>query len=35
MVRDEIRRRVACIFDRMTVSVDITDKEGQHVTNVR
>lgn len=35
MVRDEIRRRVGCIFDRMTVSVDITDKEGQHVTNVR
>lgn len=35
IVRDEIRRKVGSIFDRMTVCVDITDKEGQHVTNVR
>lgn len=35
IVRDEIRRKVGSIFDHMTVYVNITDKEGQHVTNVR
>jgi len=29
--RDEIRKRVHGIFDRMTISVDITDKDGQSV----
>lgn len=29
--RNEIRERVHGIFNRMTISVDITDKEGQSV----
>lgn len=29
--RDEIRERVRGIFDRMTISIDITDKDGQSV----
>lgn len=29
--RDEIRKRVHGIFDRMTISIDITDKDGQSV----
>lgn len=29
--RDEIRERVYGIFGRMTISVDITDKDGQSV----
>lgn len=35
IVKEEIRAKVGNIFDRMTVSVDITDKEGQSVTTVR
>lgn len=29
MVREEIRDRVNSVFGRMTISVDITDKDGQ------
>lgn len=35
IVRNEIRRKVGSIFDRMTVCVDIKDKDGQYVTKVR
>lgn len=35
IVREEIRRKINGIFDHMTVSVDITDKTGQHITNVK
>lgn len=35
IVREEIRRKINGIFDHMTVSVDITDKAGQHITNVK
>lgn len=31
IVREEIRRKVDSIFNRMTISVDITDKDGQSV----
>ena len=31
IVREEIRDRVMGTFGRMTISVDITDKEGQSV----
>lgn len=30
-IRDEIRERIHGIFGRMTVSVDITDKDGQSI----
>lgn len=35
IVREEIRKRVGNIFNRMTVSVEITDNDGQEVTTVR
>ena len=35
IVREEIRNRVSNIFNRMTVSVEITDNDGQQVTTVR
>ena len=35
IVKEEIRRKINGIFDHMTVSVDITDKAGQHITNVK
>ncbi len=31
MVREEIRDRVNSVFGRMTISVDITDKDGQSI----
>lgn len=35
IVREAITRRICGIFDHMTISVDITDKDGQFMTNVR
>ena len=35
IVREEIRNRASNIFNRMTVSVEITDNDGQQVTTVR
>lgn len=35
IVREEIRRKISSIFDRMTVDVTITDTEGRHVTSVK
>ena len=35
IIREEIRHKINGIFEHITVSVDITDKAGQHITNVK